>query len=132
LRFESICRAASNGITFLAQILSLLLPISVDKLAAMLPSCGCLPYNQAGGTRQNIVLERGVLTAVSSIEPFNQCNKFSFIACYYFADTFAINTHLAQNWYPVARAEHSQPPADKLRRPRRSEEKLLTFFVNHV
>ena len=127
-----MCRAASNGITFLAQILSLLLPISVDKLAAMLPSCGCLLYNQAGGTQQKIVLERGTLTAVSSIEPPNQCNKISFIACYSFADILPINTHLAQNWYPVARAEHSQPPADKLRRPRRSEEKLLTFFVNHV
>ena len=127
-----MCRAASNGITFLAQILSLLLPISVDKLAAMLPSCGCLLYNQAGGTQQNIVLERGMLTAVSSIEPLNQCNKFSFIACYSFADTLPISTHLRQNWYPVARAEPSQPPASKLRRPRGSAEKRLMFFVNHI
>jgi len=66
----------------LAQILSLLLPVSVDKLAAMLPSCGCLLYNQAGGIQQNIVLERGMLTAVSSIEPPNQRNKISFFACY--------------------------------------------------
>jgi hypothetical protein len=129
---ESICRAASNGITFSAQILSLLLPILVDKLAGMLPSCGCLLYNQADGTQQNIMLERGMLTAVSSIEPLNQCNKFSFIACYSFADTLPINTHLAQNWYPDARAEHSQAPASKLRKPRRSAQKLLTFFVNHV
>jgi hypothetical protein len=132
LRIESICRAASNGITFLTQILSLLLPISVDKLAAMLPSYGYLLYNQAGGTQQTIVLERGMLTAVSSIEPLNQCNKFSFIACYSFADTLPISTHLAQNWYPVAKAELSQPPASKPCRPRGSAEKLLTFFVNHV
>ncbi|HJX92247.1 MAG TPA: hypothetical protein VJ372_17235 [Pyrinomonadaceae bacterium] len=127
-----ICRAASNGIAFLAQILSLHLLISVDKLAGMLPSFDCLPYNQAGGMQQNIVLERGMLTAVWSIEPPNQCNKFSFVAYYYFADTLPINTYLAQNWYPVARAELSQPPASKLRRSRRSEEKLLTFFVNYV
>jgi hypothetical protein len=117
----------------LAQILSLLLPISVDKLAAMLPSCGCLLYNQASGTQQNIVLERGMLTAISSIEPLNQCNKFSFfIACYSFADTLPISTHLGQNWHPVARAELSQHSASKLRRPRGSAEKRLTFFVNHV
>jgi hypothetical protein len=98
----------------------------------MLPSCGCLLYNQAGGTQQNIVLECGMLTAVSSIESFNQCNKFSFIACYSFADTLPINTHLGQNWYPVARAELSQSPASKLRRPKGSAAKRLTFFVNHV
>ena len=127
-----MCRAASNGITFFAQILSLLLPISVDKLAGMLLSCGRLAYNQGGGTQQNIVLERGMLTALSSIEPLNQCNKFSFIACYCFAGTLPINAHLGQNWYPDARAELSQPSASKLRTPRGSAEKLLTFFVNHV
>jgi hypothetical protein len=122
-----------SRITFLAQILSLLLPISVDKLAGMLPSCGCLLYDQAGGTQQNIVLECDMLTAVSSIEPLNQCNKFSFfIACYSFADTLPVSTHLGQNWYHVARAELSQPLASKLRKPRGSAEKRLTFFVNHV
>ena len=72
------------------------------------------------------------MTAVSSIEPLNQCNEFSFIACYSFADTLPINTHLGQNWHPDAMAELSQPPASKLRRPRGSAEKLLIFFVNHV
>jgi hypothetical protein len=116
----------------LAQILSLLLPVSVDKLAAMLPSCGCLLYNQAGGIQQNIVLERGMLTAVSSIEPPNRRNKISFFACYSFADTLPINTHLGQNCSPVARTELSQPPASKLRRPKKSAKKVLTFFVNYV
>jgi len=37
-----------------------------------------------------------------------------------------------QNWYPVARAELSQPPGSKLRRPTGSAEKRSSFFVNHV
>ena len=111
---------------FLAQILSLLLPISVDKLAGMLPNCDCLPYSQAGGAQQNIVLERGMLTAVSSIKPVNQCNKFSvFIA---FADTLSISTHFGQNWYPRCEGRAFTGPASKLRRPKRVSGETLNLL----
>jgi hypothetical protein len=57
---------STNSIAFFAQILSLLLPISIDKLTGMLANCGCLPHTQSGGAQQGIVLKRGILTAVSS------------------------------------------------------------------
>jgi hypothetical protein len=59
---------STNSIAFFAQILSLLLPISIDKLTGMLANCNCLPHTQSGGTQQGIVLKRGILTAVSSVE----------------------------------------------------------------
>jgi hypothetical protein len=118
----------------LAQILSLLFLISVDKLAGMLTSCDCLLYNQAGGTQQNIVLERGMLTAVSSVEPLNQCNKFSFFIPFVILSPipFPLTNTSARTGNPVATAELSQRPAGKLRRPRGPAANRLIFFVNHV
>jgi hypothetical protein len=130
-------RAAGAGLgcsAFLAQILSLLLPILVDKLAAMLRSCDCLPYNQAGGTQRNIVLERGMLTAVSSIEPFNQYNKFSFFIAFVILPPilFPLAHTSARTGTPLREQSfHSSRPAS-FRGPSGSAEKCLTFFVNHV
>ena len=129
-----ICRAASNGIAFLAQILSLLLPISVDKLAGILPSCDCLPYNQAAGTQQNIVLERGMLTAVSAIEPLNQCNQFSFFIAFVILSPipFPLAHTSARTGIPAARGEPQQVRPAGFADLKGSAEKRLTFFVNHV
>jgi hypothetical protein len=118
----------------LAEILSLLLPISVDKLAGMLPNCDCLPYSQAGGAQQNIVLERGMLTAVSSIKPVNQCNKFSvFIAFVILSPIPFLLAHTsARTGIPGARREPPQVRPASFADLKGSAEKRLTFFVNHV
>lgn len=85
----------------------------------MLPSCDCLAYNQAGGTQQNIVLKSGMLTAVSSIAPLNQYNKFNvFIGFVILSPIPFPLAHFGPNSYHVARTEPSQLPASKLRRPK--------------
>jgi hypothetical protein len=124
---------STNSIAFFAQILSLLLPISIDKLTGMLANCGCLPHTQSGGTQQGIVLKRGILTAVSSVE-LNQCIQihFSHRFCYSFADTVQISTHLNHNRYPpcqVSAFTTTRPVSSA--GPSGSTEKSLSFFGNH-
>jgi len=125
-----LVEALATALAFLAQILSLLFPISDDKLAGMLPNCDCLPYNQAGGTQQNIVLERGMLTAVSSIEPVNQYNTFSvFIAFVILSPIpFPLAHTSARTGIAAARGKPSQFPASKLRRPKRVSGETLNLL----
>jgi hypothetical protein len=95
----------------------------------MLPNCDCLPNSQAGGAEQNIVLERGMLTAVSSIKPVNQCNKFSvFIAFVILSPIPFPLTHFGQNWYPRCEGRASTGPASKLRRPKRVSGETLNLL----